>query len=818
MDPPQQASELQNNNNNLLEPSKSNKVRAPRPERTCARCGAKGRDYKKCGACHSLYYCSKKCQIEDWDRHKSACPQMAKDRKEKIKKTRKPNPEPMEIEPESQGKDPNQQKKEQELATLVKSYFLQLTNGCGKADCINQYCASCVGAKKYRIENPNERAVAALQLAAKHSSQPEFLCTPLSAPQGKEPPFLDLDTVQKLVNEAKQTQQYTMLVRTVYNVFSSSEALSNSFILNPYPVSENRAPYLDMDQLREAWNLLLEVKDAIIAPLTNALQSLFTSYRFLAKNFNTVQTIRQFIILLEFPKLLDPSFHKEIGMPVCATIAKLNLKLCDLLTTVYFEKFDNEKLRVTHQGLQDVIALRLVNETGNQRYRLNADEGIIGAVKLISFIHKVNEKRNVIRYDQFYNELLNDTIDLRDDFTNWKRDSGFSFISTPFILTPEVKSKVILIESIVNQRRRRVDAFQEMMMGVMTSPFLELRVRREHLIEDSLSQLSTADRTDLVKELKVQFVGEEGIDEGGVSKEWFQLIVKEIFDPKYGMFIHDDLNRLQWFNSASRDFPEFELIGILLGLAIYNGVILDLHLPVVVYKKLLGHKLSLEDVNQINPGLYKGLKQLYEYDGDVEDLDLTFQIVYDFFGQNIVHNLLLNGANIPVTNDNKQQYIDLYVQYLLEESVKQQFDWFWKGFRHVMQTDLSSLFLPEELELLVCGDPALDFEALERDGTLYDNGFTAEHQTVKDFWEIVHGFTLEQKKRLLFFTTGSDRAPIGGLSKLKLILARNGPDSDRLPTSHTCFNHLLLPEYSSKEKLRDYLLKAISNAEGFGLR
>eukprot|EP00029_Vermamoeba_vermiformis_P000446 TRINITY_DN1050_c0_g2_i1.p1 TRINITY_DN1050_c0_g2~~TRINITY_DN1050_c0_g2_i1.p1 ORF type:complete len:725 (-),score=207.85 TRINITY_DN1050_c0_g2_i1:153-2327(-) len=724
----------------------------------------------------------------------------------------------MEIEPGSQGKDPNQQKKEEELANLVKSYFTQLSNGCGRADCINQYCASCVGARKYKIENPNERAVAALQLAAKHSSQTEFLCTPLSAPQSKEPPFLDLETVQKLVSDAKETQQYTMLVRTVYNVFSSSEALSNSFILKPYPISENLAPYLDMDQLREAWRLLMEVKDAIIAPLTNALQSLFTSYRFLAKNFNSMQSVRQFIILLEFPKLLDPSFHKEVAMPVCATITKLNLKLCDLLTTVYFEKFDNEKLRVTHQGLQDVIALRLVNETGNQRYRLNSDEGIIGAVKLISFIHKVNEKRHVIRYDQFYNELLNDTIDLRDDFTNWKRDNGFSFISTPFILTPEVKSKVILIESIVNQRRRRVDAFQEMMMGVMTSPFLELRVRREHLIEDSLSQLSAADRTDLVKELKVQFVGEEGIDEGGVSKEWFQLIVKEIFDPKYGMFIEDEVNRLQWFNSASRDFPEFELTGILLGLAIYNGVILDMHLPVVVYKKLLGLKLSLEDVKQVNPGLYRGLKQLNDYDGDVEDLDLTFQIVYDFFGQNIVHNLLLNGANIPVTNDNKQQYIDLYVQYLLEESVKQQFDWFLKGFRHVMQTDLASLFLPEELELLVCGDPSLDFEALEREGTLYDNGFTPEHQTVKDFWEIVHSFTLEQKKRLLFFTTGSDRAPIGGLSKLKLILARNGPDSDRLPTSHTCFNHLLLPEYSSKEKLRDYLLKAISNAEGFGLR
>ena len=71
---------------------------------------------------------------------------------------------------------------------------------------------------------------------------------------------------------------------------------------------------------------------------------------------------------------------------------------------------------------------------------------------------------------------------------------------------------------------------------------------------------------------------------------------------------------------------------------------------------------------------------------------------------------------------------------------------------------------------------------------------------------------------MLKFATGSDRAPINGLSSLTFVISRNGPDSDRLPTSHTCFNHLLLPDYASEEKLEDKLKRAIRQAEGFGLR
>ena len=133
-----------------------------------------------------------------------------------------------------------------------------------------------------------------------------------------------------------------------------------------------------------------------------------------------------------------------------------------------------------------------------------------------------------------------------------------------------------------------------------------------------------------------------------------------------------------------------------------------------------------------------------------------------------------------------------------------------------MRDSTLKLFRPEELQELICGSPTLDFEALEK-VTQYD-GFEKDSKIIRDFWEVVHEFTEEQKKLLLFFTTGTDRVPVGGLSKLQFIIARNGTDSFRVPTSHTCYNVLLLCEYSSKEKLKERLLTALANSNcGFFL-
>ncbi|MPC15659.1 Ubiquitin-protein ligase E3A [Portunus trituberculatus] len=177
-----------------------------------------------------------------------------------------------------------------------------------------------------------------------------------------------------------------------------------------------------------------------------------------------------------------------------------------------------------------------------------------------------------------------------------------------------------------------------------------------------------------------------------------------------------------------------------------------------------------------------------------------------------------------------QEFVELYADFLLNKMVERQFRAFRRGFNMVTDdSPLVNLFRPEELELLICGSQVggvlkvvvvvvthYDFMELMK-STEYDGGYTSETPIVQAFWELVHDMTTEDKKRLLQFTTGSARVPVGGLARLKLIIARHGPDCDRLPTAHTCFNVLLLPEYSSKEKLRDRLYKAIKYAQGFGM-
>jgi len=238
-----------------------------------------------------------------------------------------------------------------------------------------------------------------------------------------------------------------------------------------------------------------------------------------------------------------------------------------------------------------------------------------------------------------------------------------------------------------------------------------------------------------------------------------------------------------------------------------------------VYKKLLGRRATFEDMQSSHPIIYQSLRSLLEHGGDVEeDLMVTFCVEYqDIFGDSHKHDLKENAENINVTNENRQEYVDLYTNWLLNESVTEQFNAFMTGFDMVVYgSPIKYLFDDRDLELLIRGSEDYDFHTME-ESTEYDGGFHSSSATVKDFWSVVHGFTIEDKMKLLQFTTGSDRAPVGGLSKLKLVIVKNGADSERLPTAHTCFNVLLLPDYKNKEKLKERLLKAIGYSKGFGM-
>ncbi|XP_017005988.2 ubiquitin-protein ligase E3A [Drosophila takahashii] len=451
-------------------------------------------------------------------------------------------------------------------------------------------------------------------------------------------------------------------------------------------------------------------------------------------------------------------------------------------------------------------------------------------------------RRPLVPLEEFYNEALSENIQMHHDYLSYKTlameselGSGhtnyFSFMLYAFILTPATKVDALYYDSRMRMYSERYTSLYSILNNFgqdgqdgTPRPDLKLTVRRDQLINDALIGLelvAMSSPKDLKKQLVVEFVGEQGIDEGGVSKEFFQLIVEEIFNPAFGMFIQQEETNNMWFNATPfENGAQFTLIGIIIGLAIYNNVILAVNFPMVVYRKLMGYCGTFADLSDWSPTLHKSLKSMLDYQGqDMEEVfDQTFKISYsNVFGEMVEHELVPNGKEVLVGQHNKQLFVNLYSDFLLNTNIQQQFNAFRKGFEMVTdESPLKLLFRPEEIEMLVCGSREFDFVELEH-STEYEGGYTDETQIIQDFWSIVHAMPNESKRKLLEFTTGSARVPVGGLKCLRLLITRHGPDSDRLPTSHTCFNVLLLPEYSSREKLEERLMKAINYSKGFGM-
>jgi ubiquitin-protein ligase E3 A len=197
-------------------------------------------------------------------------------------------------------------------------------------------------------------------------------------------------------------------------------------------------------------------------------------------------------------------------------------------------------------------------------------------------------------------------------------------------------------------------------------------------------------------------------------------------------------------------------------------------------------------------------------------MGLTFTADYESWGTTVSTELKVGGKNIEVTNENKEEYVDLLIDFLMNKSIEKMFKSFEKGFNKCCGGEVLSMIEPEDLEMLICGSKILDFNELKK-STVYQDGYNAESETVKRFWEVILEFTEDEKKKFLFFCTGCDRAPINGLGDLKFYISKHGNNDELLPSVHTCFNHFLLPDYSTKDILREKLLKAIHNSEGFGL-
>ncbi|RIA93174.1 hypothetical protein C1645_796650 [Glomus cerebriforme] len=374
-------------------------------------------------------------------------------------------------------------------------------------------------------------------------------------------------------------------------------------------------------------------------------------------------------------------------------------------------------------------------------------------------------------------------IELLADFNTWEQRSGkFAFCQYPFLISMGGKMRIMEFDA----KRQKDMKAQEAILKILfykrvTTPTLTLKIRRDYLIEDSLKQIEDSENEmELKKSLRIEFVGEDGVDAGGLKKEWFLLLVRHLFDPKFGMFTWDEDSKLCWFNPASLETSDqYYLVGVVIGLAIYNSTILDVHLPLACYKKLFDMPVGLEDLKVFQPSFAKGLEQMLTFEGDVESTFCRdFVGEYEAFGDLQRVPLVPNGQNIPVTKYNREEYVERYVNFVLTDSIKEQFEPFKRGFYHVCGGNALSLFQPEEIELLVRGSAEpLEIDELQA-VTVYER-FHEDEETIRNFWSIFREMDPPMQRKLLTFVTGTDRFPATGLANVAFKISCIGEDSER---------------------------------------
>ncbi|KEF59580.1 uncharacterized protein A1O9_04425 [Exophiala aquamarina CBS 119918] len=434
-----------------------------------------------------------------------------------------------------------------------------------------------------------------------------------------------------------------------------------------------------------------------------------------------------------------------------------------------------------------------------------------------------------------------------------------------------------------------------------------LTVRRDDILNDAINQIWRREPQELMRPLRVRLgkdEGEDGLDHGGVQQEFFRVVFAEALKPDYGMFAIDSTTRMTWFQPGSFEpLYRFEALGILMSLAVYNGLTLPVTFPIAFYRKLLDLKVKkLEHIVDGWPDLSRGLQTLLDWtEGDVGDvIARTYEFSYELCGSTVTvdiykvgrddpwpprmpkssrkgkerakstsfdlplepaeltppiqpspdlqpaltpsllfpalsrtSSISLKGVTTPismsdsdillesstteaplVTNENRVQYVKDYILWLTHKSISEQYEAFARGFYTCLDRTALSIFTPEALKFVIEGHPEIEIDELER-VTTYDD-YTRESQTIIDFWQVVRNMSPDQHRQLLEFVTASDRVPVNGMSSVVFIVQKNGDEDTRLPSSSTCYGRLLLPQYSSREILKEKLSKAIENCIGFG--
>uniref|UniRef100_A0A4W5P541 HECT and RLD domain containing E3 ubiquitin protein ligase 3 n=1 Tax=Hucho hucho TaxID=62062 RepID=A0A4W5P541_9TELE len=520
-----------------------------------------------------------------------------------------------------------------------------------------------------------------------------------------------------------------------------------------------------------------------------------------------VEAMRIYLILSECPALHDSKNYITLTIPLAMAILRLDANPSKVLDNWWCLVDGGVFSRLVDMYKSIVVFLL----TGGKALLVPVflDNYTSATLKLLEKLHKVT-KTSLQTITFLFSSI----------------QSSVTLCAYPFILNAQAKTTMLQTDAELQMQMAVSGANMHNVFMLLTlepllarNPFLVLHVRRDHLVSDALRELTIYSDVDLKKPLKVIFDGEEAVDAGGLTKEFFLLLLKELMDPVYGMFTQYTQSNLLWF--SDKCFVEhnwFNLIGIICGLAIYNSTVVDLHFPLVLYKKLLGVAPTLEDLKELSPTEGRSLQQLLDHEEDdvEETFCLNFAITREYYGLTEVKELIPGGDRITVDKNNREEFVEAYLKYMFRDSVSELYQAFSSGFLKVCGGKILSLFQPSELMAMVVGNNNYNWEEMEKNA-VYKGEYSATHPTVRMFWEVFHEFPLEKKKRFLLFLTGSDRIPIHGMESLRISIQSTSAEEHYLPVAHTCYNLLDMPRYQTKETLHRRLTQAVEQYEGFSL-
>ncbi|KAH3862509.1 probable E3 ubiquitin-protein ligase HERC4 [Dreissena polymorpha] len=640
-----------------------------------------------------------------------------------------------------------------------------------------------------------------------------------------------LDCIGKLQTESQLTASQE---QEIIKIFSSAACLNSSFLAGTKHYSSSKENHgVDMELVASELHKIGEgthpkILQKIVACLHN---SLFPS---LPTSPPDVEALRLYLILPHLPMFEQPKNFRELQRPFSRAVINM-----DDIPSRVIDRWWGTLPQKCFLHLISIFKETVIYLLGQPLVQENKDEvqtrmlAMFNSLEMLKRLFVVNELNNqVVPYNKFYVKTLGETVNLKEDYLQWFQEQvtktgqrTLFFCNYPFTFDAVAKSLLLETDARIQMASSLHEAQRQNLASLFlpinpVNQYLVFKVSRDGIVKDTLHQLLAMPSADLKKPMKVIFEGEEAtIDAGGVRKEFFLLLLREVLDPKYGMFKLYEESHLQWFSPFPfEDHGMYMLIGILCGLAIYNSVIIQLSFPLALYKKLLNRPTTIEDISELMPTVGRSFEKLLGHEGnDVEEIFcLTFEISQEYLGELRTEELVPGGKHKPVTKENRSEFVERYGHYIFNTMVKEQFDSFNTGFHKVCGGKVLNLFHPDELRALVTGNEDFDFHELEKN-TEYKEEFHRYHPTVKYFWDVFHDLSLHDKKKFLLFLTGCDKIPIQGMKYVKMIIQPMKVPESFLPVAHTCFNLLDLPLYTSKEQMKEKLTIAIGQTEGFGL-